>query len=97
MSKILKAGACTALALALTSAVMVDQADARSRRGVALGVGLGVGLLIAGAAVANARERVYVRTAPGCGEYRNRAIWNERNGNRGRAQYWWDRFEDCRG
>ncbi len=97
MNKIAKASAYSALALALTSAVMVDTASAYSRRGTALGIGVVAGALIAGAAIANSRERVYVREAPGCGEYRRRAVWNEQNGNGRRAAYWWDRFEDCRG
>jgi hypothetical protein len=97
MNKFVKVGACSALALAITSAVLVDSASAYSRRGAALGVGIVAGAIIAGAAVANSRERVYVREAPGCGEYRRRAVWNEQNGNGRRAAYWWDRFEDCRG
>jgi hypothetical protein len=103
MNKLFKTSAMGALALAMTSAVMIDSADAQSRRRAAgIGAAVVIGGLIAGAAIANSREsreRVYVResSGSGCGDFRRRAQWNEQNGNRGRAQYWWDRYEDCRG
>jgi hypothetical protein len=101
MNKILKAGAFSALAITMASAVMVDTAEAQRRygRGVGIGAGVLIGGLIAGAAIANSRERVYVResSGSGCGDFRRRAQWNEQNGRPGKAQYWWDRYEDCRG
>lgn len=91
----LTALACSALAIA----TFVQSNDAEARRGrVAAGVvtGLVVGGLIAGAAAsANARERVYVRS--GCGDLRRKALYNEDIGRPGRAQYWWDRYAECRG
>jgi hypothetical protein len=95
----IKAVSVGLMSLAMISAISVDSADAQSRRrvGGAIVGGLIVGGIIAGAAAASANDRVYVRESSGCGQYKRRAIWNEDNGNAGKAQYWWDRYEDCRG
>jgi hypothetical protein len=97
MKSIMRGAAIAALAITLTATTFADNAEARRGRNGAIIGGLIVGGLIAGAAVANARERVYVRPSESCGEYRRRAISNEESGRPGRAQYWWDRYAECRG
>lgn len=92
---IAKTAGVAALSVAMLTAVSVDQSQAQSRRvlgGIAAGVV--VGTIIAGAAAANARERVYVSD---CSQYRRNARYNENIGRPGRAQYWWDRYAECRG
>lgn len=99
-TKIVRAGAVAALAIAVTATTFATEASAQRRAGrVAAGVaaGLIIGGIVAGAARANAGERVYVAPRASCGEYKRRAIWNEENGRPGRAQYWWDQYENCRG
>lgn len=99
---IIRGGAVAALALALTAGTFATEAEA-SRRGRVVGgvaAGLIIGGIVAGAAAANARsyrEPVYVAPRASCGEYKRRAVWNEENGRNGRAQYWWDQYEACRG
>ncbi len=97
MKAIAKTAGVAALSVAMLTAATVDSAEA-SRRGRIVGgvaAGLIAGAIIAGAAAnANARERVYVRD---CGEFRRNARYNENIGRPGRAQYWWDRYAECRG
>jgi len=95
MKAIVKTAAVAALSVAMLTAVAVDNAEAR-RRHVVGGIiaGAAVATIIAGAAAANARERVYVRD---CSEYRRNARYNEEIGRFSRARYWWDRYADCRG
>lgn len=97
MKSIAKTAGIAALSVAMLTAVSVDNAEA-ARRGRIVGgvaVGLIAGAIIAGAAAnANARERVYVRD---CSEFRRNARYNENIGRSSRAQYWWDRYAECRG
>lgn len=97
MKALMRGAAVAALALTLTATTFADSAEARRGRNAAIVGGLLVGGLIAGAAVANSRERVYVRPRADCGEYRRRAQYSEETGRSGRAQYWWDRYAECRG
>jgi hypothetical protein len=92
------------IAVAALGTVMMttsyQAAEAGSRGRVATGVAVGV---IAGAAVAGAiassrpayAEPVYV--APDCSEWRRQARYYERTGRYGRAEYYWDRYRECRG
>jgi hypothetical protein len=98
-SSLARGSAIAALAVALTATTFATEAEAQRRGRIVGGVaaGLIIGGLVAGAAAANARERVYVAPRASCGEYKRRAIWNEENGRGGRAQYWWDQYEACRG
>lgn len=99
MTPLTKVALAAALATGVTATVAVDTADAQRRaRNVIIG-GLVAGAVIAGAAASSrayAEPGYVVRRAPGCGEFRRRAIWAEERGDYGRARYWWDRFEDCR-
>jgi hypothetical protein len=105
MKSLARGAVLGALAFSIVAVSFADAADARVRRRVVGGVvaGLVVGGLIAGAAAANAGPRYYAQptyVAPrgrGCSEFRNRAQWNEEAGRPGRAQYWWDRYAECRG
>ena len=100
MYSLTKFAAAAALATGVTATVAVGTADAQSRaaRNAIIG-GIVAGAVIAGAAASSrayAEPGYVVRRAPGCGEFRRRAIWAEERGDYGRARYWWDRFEDCR-
>lgn len=104
MTAMVRGAAIAALALTLTTTTFVDSAEAQRHRNRVIGgvaAGLIIGGIVAGAAAANARERgtVYVAPAPraSCGEYRRRAEWAEQNRNWSRAEYWWDRYNACRG
>jgi hypothetical protein len=98
-SPLVRAGAVAALAIAVTATTFATEASAQRRGRVIGGVaaGLIIGGLLAGSAYAAPRERIYVAPRASCGEYKRRAIWNEENGRGGRAQYWWDQYEACRG
>jgi hypothetical protein len=100
MNSLTKIALVGALATGVTATVAVDTADAQRRvaRNLVIG-GLVAGAVIAGAAASSrayAEPGYVVRRAPGCGEFRRRAIWAEERGDYGRARYWWHRFEDCR-
>lgn len=96
MNSFAKTASVAALSVAMLTAVSVDQSQAASRRVIGgVAAGIVAGAIIAGAAAsANARERVYVRD---CSEFRRNARYNENIGRNGRAQYWWDRYAECRG
>lgn len=94
---IAKTAGVAALSVAMLATVTIDSAEAARRGRVVGGIiaGAAIATIIAGAAAsANARERVYVRD---CGEFRRNARYNENIGRPGRAQYWWDRYAECRG
>ena len=96
MKSFAKTGAVVALSAATVLAFNANTAEARRGRIVGgLAAGIIAGAVIAGAASsARARERVYVRD---CSEFRRNARYNEEIGRDGRAQYWWDRYAECRG
>lgn len=95
MKAIAKTAGIAALSVAMMTAMTVDNAEAARRGRIIGGIAAGVviGSVIAGAAAANARERVYVRD---CSQYRRNARYNEDIGRPARAQYWWDRYAECR-
>jgi hypothetical protein len=96
--KFAKTGSLVALSAAVVLTTMSGAAQAQ-RRAAAVAAGVAVGV-IAGAAIANSARasdgRVYVRERD-CSEYRRNARYNEEIGRPSRAQYWWDRYEACRG
>jgi hypothetical protein len=90
--------ACAGLAMTLVAQPDTAHADRRGRVAAGVVTGLVVGGIIAGAAAnARASERVYV--APrgrGCYDLKRKAINLENDGHYGRAQVYWDRYDDCR-
>lgn len=98
MTKLFKTTSLACVGLAMSLLASAAPAEARSRgANAAIVGGIIAGAIIAGAATRSyAGERVYTRSS-GCGEYRRRAISNEEAGRPGRAQYWWDRYAECRG
>lgn len=97
MKSIAKTAGVAALSVAMLATVTIDSAEAARRGRIVGGVAAGLiaGAIIAGAAAsANAREGGYYRS---CSQYRRNAQYNEDIGRPGRAQYWWDRYAECRG
>jgi hypothetical protein len=97
---IIKTLAVSALSAAVLAGSMSTEAEARRRGAVGAAIvgGVVAGALIAGAASsARASEPVYVAEPRGCYDLKRRAIWYEEHGRPGRAQYFWDRYAECRG
>lgn len=88
--------ACTAAALAaLVATISTVPAEAGRRDAAgAIIAGVLVGGVIAGA-IATSRPRYYTEPV-GCGDYRRRAIADERAGRAEKAQYWWENYAACR-
>jgi hypothetical protein len=99
MTRIWKPMAVVALGATMMTASIQD-AEASRRGRVATGVAVGVlaGAVVAGA-IASSRparaEPVYV--VPDCSEWRRQARYYERTDRYGRAEYYWDRYRECRG
>jgi hypothetical protein len=100
MTKVLNSLSATVAGVAMmVAATAPAHADRAGRIAGGVAVGVIAGAIIAGAA-ANARadERpVRVYNGHDCREFRYKARRAEEDGNRGRAQYWWDRYAECRG
>ncbi len=99
MSTLFKSTSLACVGLAMSLVATTAPAEAR-RSGYVAGAivgGVVAGALIAGASRSYARERVYVTTPSGCGEYRRRAIYNEEIGRHRTAAYNWDKYHACRG
>lgn len=97
MKTLMKPLTVLALGLALAMPTLDDANAQRRGRYIAGGIVAGVvaGAIIAGAASnARAAPTYYARD---CRELRRNAIWNEERGRPGRAQYYWDRYSECRG
>jgi hypothetical protein len=101
MTAFLKSTTAAALGLAmLTASIAPAHADRNGRIAGGIAAGVIAGAIIAGAA-ANARASedrpVRVYSGPDCREFRSKARWAEDNGQPRRAQYYWDRYAECRG
>jgi hypothetical protein len=97
MKSLMKPLTVAALGLALMVPTFDDASAQRRGRYIAGGIAAGViaGAIIAGASSsARASPTYYARD---CRDLRRQAIWNEERGRPGRAQYYWDRYSECRG
>lgn len=96
MMKLSRPLAIAALGIALAMPTL-ETADAQRRTGRIIGgvaAGIVAGAIIAGAASSARAEPAY---RSDCRDLRRQAIWNEERGRNGRAQYYWDRYAECRG
>lgn len=92
----MKSAVAVAMAVALVGTTTMTPAEAGRGGNVAAGVvaGILVGGVIAGA-VATSRPRYYTEPV-NCGDYRRRAMADDRAGRPDRAQRWWDSYAACR-